>query len=202
MQLGAALHREPRAPSYIRTPEIAHWAGETSLWHLQAFLWALHIMIHHSSIVDSLTRRELAPGVPCSSGPSHVSRYEVCEAALTIQSRSQALFAPLPAYARRTPHASSKSSTRQSRVETSRTRHQPGLLPAPLHRIDTLLCGLRRQCFNIPRPDSESGPRWTLPVPPVCRSEPHRRAVSLQDACTTHIQRSVAALVGAPPPSL
>ncbi|OHE98201.1 hypothetical protein CORC01_06569 [Colletotrichum orchidophilum] len=43
-------------------------------------------MIHHSSVVDSLTRREPAPGDPCVAAPS--SRYE---AALSLFCQSASL---------------------------------------------------------------------------------------------------------------
>ncbi|KAK1623527.1 hypothetical protein BDP81DRAFT_118821 [Colletotrichum phormii] len=74
----ATLHREPRALCYNWMPEIAYWAGEISL--CRPLYGPLHIMIHHSSVVDSLTRRELAPGDPCAAAPS--SRYEAALARL------------------------------------------------------------------------------------------------------------------------
>lgn len=47
------------APCCNWPPESAYWAGEIS--PLQAIIWALRITIHHG-VLDSLTRRDQAPG--------------------------------------------------------------------------------------------------------------------------------------------
>ncbi|WDK19251.1 hypothetical protein CGRA01v4_10538 [Colletotrichum graminicola] len=49
------------------------------------------------------------------------------------------------------------------------------------------------------RPDGKPDLEQTLPVPPVYRSEPHRRAAFLQDACTNDAHPTQRC--GGPPPS-
>ncbi|KDN65047.1 hypothetical protein CSUB01_07431 [Colletotrichum sublineola] len=109
-------------------------------------------MIHHSPVVDSLTRREFVPGDPLS--PCPVGRYEVrgdggCAQSPTCSSQPGAT-----------------GSTYSAVSVAHQTRH---------HLL------VQQICVDMRRPNGEPDLEETLPVPPVCRFEPHRCAAGLQD---------------------